>query len=107
MAATSLIYGLSVPLLSLILAYALLSWLVLDGPKGWSSLMGGIGILGSVQMVILGVFGVDLGRLYEQSKGRPLFIIDEIVRAGAAQPDAGSDKSDAAPSPTAVISGTE
>jgi hypothetical protein len=33
-----------------------------------------------VQLIVLGVFGEYVGRMYEQIKGRPLFIIDEIVR---------------------------
>jgi len=28
----------------------------------------------------MGVFGEYLGRMYEQTKGRPLFIVEEIVR---------------------------
>jgi dolichol-phosphate mannosyltransferase len=39
-------------------------------------------VLGSGQLLVLGVIGEYLGRLYIQSKNRPLFIIDEIVRAG-------------------------
>jgi len=31
---------------------------------------------------MLGIMGEYLGRLYEQSKGRPLFVIERIVRAG-------------------------
>ncbi len=37
-------------------------------------------ILGSGQLLVLGVLGEYLGRLYMQSKNRPLFIIQEIVR---------------------------
>jgi dolichol-phosphate mannosyltransferase len=39
-------------------------------------------ILGSGQLFVLGVIGEYLGRLYVQSKNRPLFIIEEVVRAG-------------------------
>ena len=35
--------------------------------------------LGSVQLLVAGVMGDELGRLYMQSKGRPLFVIQEIV----------------------------
>lgn len=49
---------------------------------GWSSIMAAISLLGGVQLVVLGIIGEYLGRLYEQSKDRPLFIIDRIVRGG-------------------------
>ena len=39
-------------------------------------------ILGSGQLLVLGVIGEYLGRLYMQSKNRPLFIIEEILRGG-------------------------
>jgi dolichol-phosphate mannosyltransferase len=39
--------------------------------------------LGSAQLFVLGVIGEYLGRLYIQSKNRPLFIIDEVVRLGS------------------------
>jgi hypothetical protein len=35
-------------------------------------------------MFVLGILGEYIGRLYEESKGRPLFLIDQIIRAGSA-----------------------
>jgi polyisoprenyl-phosphate glycosyltransferase len=37
-------------------------------------------ILGSANMLVLGVIGEYLGRLYMDSKQRPLFLVDRIVR---------------------------
>ena len=48
---------------------------------GWTSLMAVITFLSSIQLLVLGVFGEYLGRMYEQIKGRPLFIIDQVVRS--------------------------
>jgi len=48
---------------------------------GWTSLMCTITIFGAIQLLMLGVFGEYLGRIYEQSKGRPLFIVQDIVRS--------------------------
>jgi dolichol-phosphate mannosyltransferase len=50
---------------------------------GWTSIMSAITIFGTIQLLLFGVFGEYLGRIYEQSKNRPLFIIQEIVQAGA------------------------
>jgi len=66
------------------LIYALVGWLFFKTESGWPSLMAAITILGSVQLVVLGVIGQYLGRLYEQSKGRPLFIIESVVRGDEA-----------------------
>jgi glycosyltransferase involved in cell wall biosynthesis len=59
--------------------------------QGWTTLMTVVLILGSGQLFVLGVIGEYLGRLYVQSKNRPLFIIEEVVRAGDA--DAGHEPS--------------
>ncbi len=58
---------------------------------GWTSIMSAITVFGTIQLLLLGVFGEYLGRVYEQSKNRPLFIIQDIARnrtgAPAAQPE--------------------
>jgi len=46
---------------------------------GWSSLMAAIGLLTGTQFLMLGIIGAYLGRLYDQSKGRPLFMIRDMV----------------------------
>lgn len=48
--------------------------------QGWTTLMTVVLILGSAQLMVLGVIGEYLGRLYIQSKNRPLFIIEKIIR---------------------------
>ncbi len=53
---------------------------------GWTSIMSAITIFGTIQLLLFGVFGEYLGRIYEQSKNRPLFIIQEIASAGSAPP---------------------
>jgi dolichol-phosphate mannosyltransferase len=55
---------------------------------GWTSIMSAITIFGTIQLLLFGVFGEYLGRVYEQSKNRPLFIIQEIVEAETETPAA-------------------
>jgi dolichol-phosphate mannosyltransferase len=62
-----------------LLIYALVSWLLFDAVHGWTSQMVVITLLGGIQLLVLGIQGEYLGRLYEQGKGRPLFLIDEVV----------------------------
>jgi len=63
-----------------LLAYTLYSWLFLDVVHGWTSLMGVVLMMGCAQMLMLGIMGEYLGRLYMQSKHRPLFVIADVAR---------------------------
>ena len=63
--------------------YVMYDHFVLGGElvPGWTSLMSAIAIFGTIQLLLFGVFGEYLGRIYEQVKQRPLYIIEEIRRA--------------------------
>jgi len=70
-----------VVLAALLAIYVLLSWLYLGVVAGWTSMFLGMLIFSSVQLFSLGIIGEYLGRVYMQSKQRPLFIIREVVTA--------------------------
>jgi len=64
------------------IAYALYSWLFIGKtPQGWASLMIVVTLLGSTQLFVLGIIGQYIGRVHEQIRGRPLFIVKNVVRA--------------------------
>jgi glycosyltransferase involved in cell wall biosynthesis len=44
---------------------------------GWTSVVAAVVVLGGVQLLCLGIIGQYLGRMYEEIKGRPLFLIAE------------------------------
>lgn len=46
-------------------------------PSGWITLAFAIFLLGSLQLIAIGVLGEYIGRTYDQTKGRPIFIIRE------------------------------
>ena len=93
--------GMGSGLLSLLLLiYSFISWLGWLGGRavtGWTSLMCVVTLLGSVQLMVLGILGEYLGRMYDQIRGRPLFIIEQVARHGSQQ----SDSDDPAPAPPA------
>jgi polyisoprenyl-phosphate glycosyltransferase len=63
------------------LIYTLYSWAVLGTVQGWASVMTAVLVLGSVQLLMLGLFGEYLGRLFVEAKQRPLFLIETLVRS--------------------------
>jgi polyisoprenyl-phosphate glycosyltransferase len=76
----------------LLLVYSFVSWMGWVGGRavtGWTSLMCAVTLLGSVQLMVLGIMGEYLGRMYEQIRGRPLFIIEEIARNPSQTPTVG------------------
>ena len=68
------------------LIYALASWLTGATVSGWTSVIAAVFLLGGVQLLMLGIFGEYLGRLYMESKRRPLYIVDQIIGAAATPP---------------------
>lgn len=45
---------------------------------GWASLMVAVVFLGGVQLLCLGIIGEYLGRVYDEVKARPLYVLDTI-----------------------------
>jgi glycosyltransferase involved in cell wall biosynthesis len=54
-------------------------------PPGWGSLMAAVLLLSGVQLLILGLVGEYLGRLYLTINGKPQFVVKQIERSSAAQ----------------------
>lgn len=80
-----LAYVLSLLLFSIFIGYilyVLYGHFVLHHPlvPGWTSIMSAISIFGTIQMLLFGVLGEYVGRIYEQVKQRPLYIVKETVR---------------------------
>jgi polyisoprenyl-phosphate glycosyltransferase len=66
-------------LLILYIAYA---WLAGQSIQGWTSLMLVVVILGAIQMFVLALMGEYIGRLYNEAKRRPLYVVQDIAGGG-------------------------
>ena len=49
---------------------------------GYASLMVAVLLMGGLNLIVLGVIGEYLGRLYEESLRRPLYIVDSSLGFG-------------------------
>src|SRR5437667_11164 len=64
----------------LIAAWAALTKIFhVPSPRGWASTMAAILFVGGVQLVMLGVVGEYLGRVYDEVRRRPLYIVRSRV----------------------------
>jgi dolichol-phosphate mannosyltransferase len=50
--------------------------------EGWTSVVAAVLVLSGVQLICLGFIGQYLGRMYDEVKGRPLYLIADDTRQG-------------------------
>lgn len=62
-------------------AYALWAKLFLDrSPQGFTALILTVIFVSGVNLFFLGVIGEYVGRIYQETKARPLYVVDRVVR---------------------------
>ena len=92
----ALLGGVAIALSSAFGVYALYAKLVLHrSPQGFTALLLAIVFLSGVNLLFLGVIGEYIGRVYEQVKGRPVYIVRSVT--GHQAPASGADGSGARP----------
>jgi glycosyltransferase involved in cell wall biosynthesis len=69
----------------LLVVYIAYAWAAGRSIPGWTSLMLVVVVLGAIQMFALALMGEYIGRLYNESKRRPLYIVEEIAGDGRAE----------------------
>jgi glycosyltransferase involved in cell wall biosynthesis len=76
-----------------------LAWTLIKGyllhalVPGYSSLIGVVTILGGCQLVFIGLIGEYLARVFEEVKGRPIYLLKQEPKAPA-RPGAPRDEAE-------------
>ncbi|NLI22378.1 MAG: glycosyltransferase family 2 protein [Clostridiales bacterium] len=79
--------GLVIFVISLaMLIYTLISFIVGKTVIGWTSTLASIWMIGGIQLLSLGVIGEYIGKIYNETKRRPRFIIDRYLNGEGADP---------------------
>lgn len=63
----------------IVLGYIIFTKLMRFNIPGWTAIMAATLFLGGVILFTIGILGVYLGRIYEQIKGRPQYIVDKKI----------------------------
>lgn len=50
--------------------------------QGWATIMVGMLFLGGVQLICIGIMGEYIARIFNQTKQRPMYIVEEIYSSG-------------------------
>jgi dolichol-phosphate mannosyltransferase len=80
--AAVVIGAVSVGLASLFALYALYARFFMDqSPRGFTALLLVVWWFAGMHLVFLGVIGEYVGRIYEEAKARPLYIVDKVIGA--------------------------
>ncbi|MBB4477679.1 glycosyltransferase family 2 protein [Rhizobium etli] len=63
-----------------LLVFTFIRWLQGETVTGWSSIMATVSTFSAIQLICIGIIGEYLGRLVQESKKRPMFMIETILR---------------------------
>lgn len=69
---------------SLFALYALYAKFWMHSPQGFTAIILAMIFLSGVNLFFLGIIGEYVGRVYEETKGRPHYVILKVVRHGNA-----------------------
>ena len=67
--------------------YFIARWAIGATVAGWASVIGSVWAIGGLILLSLGVIGEYIGKIYLETKGRPRFLIREILEDGDGQAD--------------------
>ncbi|OZB56040.1 MAG: glycosyltransferase [Halothiobacillus sp. 14-56-357] len=75
------VFGLILAFLALIYGgYVTLAYFIDQRPvAGWTTIVAGLMLFGGIQLISIGILGEYLGRVYDEVKQRPRYIVDEQI----------------------------
>lgn len=75
------LFGVAVSVLALVLAAGLIALKVTHGIPlvGWTSLIVAVLFMGGVQLICVGILGEYVGRIYEETRGRPPYVVARVT----------------------------
>ena len=66
----------------LIIIYSLINYFIFgDVIEGWTSLMISLYLIGGIMMLFLGLIGLYIGKIFDECKDRPLYIIKDMLNS--------------------------
>jgi polyisoprenyl-phosphate glycosyltransferase len=74
-------FGLIMSLITFIIAIIYFGNAIIYGTEvaGWASLFVTVLFVGSIQIALMGVLGIYIGKVFEEAKGRPLYIVKDTT----------------------------
>jgi glycosyltransferase involved in cell wall biosynthesis len=68
-------------------AYEAINYFVVgNSVSGWTTIVVGLTVLLGIQMILLGIMGEYIGRIFEEVKGRPIYVVKDIHGTGLKAP---------------------
>jgi len=64
-----------------LILYSIISYFYLGTVPGWTSITLPVYFLGGIQILCIGIIGEYLGKVYQEVKSRPRFIIETIIHS--------------------------
>ncbi len=79
-------FGLVMSLITFAIAVVFFGRALLFGTEvvGWASLFVTMLFIGSIQIALMGILGIYIGKTFEETKGRPLYIVKDTMNLGTA-----------------------
>jgi glycosyltransferase involved in cell wall biosynthesis len=65
--------------------YSIYARFWLKTPQGFTALILAITFLSGINLFFLGIIGEYVGRIYEEAKGRPHYVVRKLIADGAIQ----------------------
>ena len=84
----SIIFGLLFVIISIIIVvYNVIKYYTFDNiSEGWTSLLVSIYFVGGIIMMFLGIIGLYIGRIFDETKNRPLYVVKEVLNSEESNP---------------------